>query len=306
MTYFRSFPTVDYEFATDGDPIRTPFQNITVTSEVIQSLIDNDSLYQFYTVRDGERADVVSQRLYGTTDYYWTFYLVNPDVRNCGWPLSEQELTARLNEDLPGECLVFLPQDAVDTGNDTSWLQHQMIEQFSVGDRIFGQVSGAAGTIYSRNVNLGQMFVELDEGSPGFVANETVVDVQGSAPNSTLTVRIVHSPAHLAIHHVEDGDGDHVDIDYALDFRGRGPESIAENVSGLPDNAGPGPDGNYIGGVVGDIENPDIYADSSPYTIITFKEYYDEKNDNLSQIKVIKPSAIAQVARLFNNSLKNS
>lgn len=306
MSYFRNFPSVDYQFASDDKPVNTAFPNLTITSEVIQSLIDNDSLYQLYTVRDGERSDVVSQRLYGTTDYYWTFYLLNEDIRNCGWPLSEVELTAKMNEDIPGEVLVFLPQDEVDLGNDTNWLQHAMIEQFSVGDRIFGQVSGAAGTIYARNVNLGQMFVELDEGSPGFVANEVVVDVQGAAPNSQLTVRIVHSPAHLAIHHVEDGDGDHVDVDYALDFRGRGPESNSENVSGLPDGAGPGPDGNYIGGVVGDIENPDIYADSSPYTIVTFKDYYDEKNDNLSQIKVIKPGAIGQVVRLFNNSLKNS
>jgi hypothetical protein len=220
--------------------------------------------------------------------------------------LSEQELTAKMNEDLPGEVLVFMSQDEVDLGNDTNWLQHAMIEQFSVGDRIFGQVSGAAGTIYARNVNLGQMFVELDAGSPSFVANEVVVDVQGSAPDSQLTVRIVHSPAHLAIHHVEDGDGDHVDVDYALDFRGRGPESDSENVSGLPDGAGPGPNGNYIGGVVGDIENPDIYSDSSPYTIVTFKEYYDENNDNQSQINVIKPGAIAQVVRLFNNRVKNN
>lgn len=303
MGYFRNFPTIEYTFSSDGKPEAVEFQNLIRFSEVIQNLADNQSLYEYYNVRDGERPDTVSRRLYGTTDYYWTFYLLNEDIRHCGWPLSEAELALKLAEDIPGNCLVFLPQDDVDTGNDTGWLQAAMIEQFEIGGTIFGSVSGASGTIYARNVNLGQIFVRLDPGSPNFNANETVVDTESGAPNFSLITRIVHAPASLAIHHFEDGDGDHVDVDYALEFRGRGSEEDENVTTGLPANAGPGPDGNYIGGVVGDLTFPDPYAELSPYSAVTFKEYYDDQNDSLSRIRVIRQSAISEIVRLFNRSI---
>ena len=304
MPYFNNFPTVPYKFATTGKSEPVEFQNLTAAARVVLDSIDDDALYTKYNIIDGARHDIVSYSLYNTPDYYWTFYLINPDLRKCGWPLSSDELNKKLKEDVPGECLVFLPQDTVDTGNDTNYLQHAMIEQFSVGDRIFGQVSGASGTVYARNVNLGQMFVRLDEGSPGFRTNESVVDKNVGQPDSSLIVRIVHSPAELAIHHFEDGDGDHVDVDYALDFRGRGPETDPDVTDGLPANAGPGPDGNYVGGVVGDLTDVDPYATASQYSAVTFREYYENKNDDLSQIKVIKPSAIVEFSRLFNNAIR--
>lgn len=303
MAYFKNFPKVPYRFASTGKPEFVEFQNITAISQIFSEAIDDESLYTLYTVKDGTRPDLLSYQLYGTPEYYWTFYMINDHVRHSGWALSAEELEAKINEDLPGECLVFLPQNTVDLGNETNYLQHAMIEQFSVGDRIYGQISGASGTVYARNVNLGQMFVRLDAGSKNFIANEGVVDTQVGQPNSFLTARIVHSPASLAIHHFEDGDGDHVDVDYALDFRGRGSELVPANVAGLPANAGPGPDGNYVGGVVGDLVNPDPYSSMSPYRAITFKEYYDNFNDHLSRIRIIKPGSIASVARLFHNSI---
>lgn len=303
MAYFKNFPTVKYCFATESKTDTAEFQNITAYSRLLLDSLDDDSLYTFYDIEDGARSDIVSYNLYNTTDYYWTFYLVNEHIRKQGWPLSYDELNRKIVEDLPGEVLVFMPQDEVDKGDNTNFLQHAMIEQFMVGDRIFGQISGAKGTVYARNVNLGQMFVRLDEGSPGFLRNESVVDKQVGQPNSTLICRIVHSPADLAVHHFEDGDGDHIDVDYALDFRGRGSELDPDVTAGLPITAGPGPDGNYIGGVVGDIVTPDPYASTSSYKAITFREYYEDVNDNLSRIKIIRPSAITNIARLFHTSI---
>jgi len=285
MSYFNSFPTVKYQFSSTEKTADVEFTNIVSFSEVFEGVADDESLYQFYDVADGERPDIVSQRLYDTPEYYWTFYLLNDGLRQCGWPLSYDSLLAKLNEDIPGECLVFLPS-VVDLGDETNFQQHAMIEQFAVGDSIFGQQSGASGVVYARNVNLGQMFVRKTNTIP-FQANEVVVDVVAGAPNSQLTVRIVHSPAHLAYHHFEDGDGDHVDVDYAVDFRGRGPEGATD----------------LIGGVFDDLVTPDVYANSAPYTGITFREFYEEKNADLSRIKVLRPGTTAKFVALHNKSM---
>lgn len=301
MSYFANFPLIEYKFEGSKKPIQ--FTNLLAYSRVFNNIGDDQTLYRLETVIDGERPDILSNRLYGSPEYYWSFYLLNEKIQSKGWPLSTQNLIKRMKKDIPGECLVFLPQESVDRGNDTNWLQHEMIEEFKIGDKAYGLISGACGTIYDRNVNLGQIFVDLDEGSSSFIPNEVIVDSL-SNPNSQLTVRIVHSPAYEAIHHFEDGDGDHIDVDYALDFRGRGSELISENVEHLPDEAGPGPDGNYVGGVVGSLQFPNAY-DSSRYNQVTFREFYENENDDLSRIRIIRPGLMNRFAKLFKESIEN-
>ena len=298
--YFKNFPEVEYRFAGSTSARHcVNFTNLTAYSEILNSIQDDASLYRFYDVQDGDRPDTVSYRLYGDTSYYWTFYFMNPHLRTQGWPLSEADLLTKMSEDLPGECLVFLPQDEVYTGPDTGYAQHPLIDNFPIGSTIFGQISGAAGVVYARNVNLGQLFVRKTNNTP-FVANEQCVNTLTGSPSSRLTARIVHNPAYLAVHHFEDGDGDHVDVDYALDFRGRGSELESENTSGLPSGAGPGPDGNYIGGVVGNLVYPDP---ETTYSTVTFKEFYLDQNEKLSRLKVLRKSEVDKISRLFHKSI---
>jgi len=283
MTYFDKFKEVPYTFK-NGKKVK--FTNMTTYSDVFDQVVDATSVYSFFSVTDGERPDIVSERLYGTSDYYWTFFMLNPDLREKGWPQSVENLNKLMNEQLPGECLVFLPQDGVDVGDNTDYLQHAMIDAFPVGSNIFGQISGASGVVYARNVDLGQLFVRKTNDIP-FLRNESVVDVFEGAPDSQLIARIVHNPAYLAVHHFEDGDGDNVDVDYALDFRGRGNEGET----------------NIIGGVVGDLVTPDPYALTAPYNTVTWKEWYQNQNQDLSNIKIVKPGLIGEFVKLRANSL---
>jgi hypothetical protein len=47
-----------------------------------------------YTIGDGERPDITSHMLYGTTAYHWTFFTINDHLRKgiSEWPLSQNEL----------------------------------------------------------------------------------------------------------------------------------------------------------------------------------------------------------------------
>ena len=306
MAYFNQFPSVNYRFEdTDGNQTELEYTNLIAFSAVIDDIIEDQTTYSYHTIHDGERPDILSYRLYGTVDYYWTFYIMNPHLKYCGWPLSSRDLQTKMDEDLPGQCLVFLPQQEVSYGSETGWTQHEMIENFPIGSTVYqtqGSGDVAIGTVYARNVNLGQIFVRND--NDVIFANNTIIVNSLSAPTEILIPRIIFDPAHLATHHFEDGDGDHVDVDFSLDFRGRASELSAENVSGLPEGAGPGPDGNYLGGVVGDPVNPDPYSGTSPYTNVTYKEFYQNTNDAASRIKILKPNIVGRFVALHKQSLK--
>ena len=47
-----------------------------------------------YQLLDGERPDHLSQRLYGTPIYHWTFLLLNPQIKNIwdDWPMAFNQL----------------------------------------------------------------------------------------------------------------------------------------------------------------------------------------------------------------------
>jgi len=276
MTYFRNFSSVDYFFGNNSTT--TPYTNISQYSTILDQIEDNSSAYRLISVQDGERPDQLSQRLYDTTDHYWSFFLLNPQLKQHGWPCSEKDLLVKIEADLPGVCLVFFGND---TNSSSGYTQQITVGKFPIGSTVTGQTSGATGTVYAKNALLGQVFVKDISGT--FQQNEVI-----DSGDYTVTVSIVHNPAYLAIHHVEDGNGNNVDVDYSTDFRGRGPEDPEE-----------------LGGVFDDADNPDIYANISPYTTVSYLESYIQTNDAVRKLKVLKPGVATQVQRLLRESLKN-
>ena len=102
MSFFKNFPKTFYDFLNQGEnyQIDNIFQHVIIESDIF----DNPNLYQKYRIRDGERPDVASYRLYGTTEFYWTFFLINDKLRKDGinaWPLSDIEFRKYINEKYP-------------------------------------------------------------------------------------------------------------------------------------------------------------------------------------------------------------
>ena len=285
MSYFRHFSKVPYVFG-DQRSEAVEFTNLSSYVDILDQVQDQSTIYRFYQVRDGERPDTVSFNLYGTTEHYWTFFLLNQNLREIGWPLSQRELFKVAERDVPGECLVFFGSD---TNSETGATQHEIVGKFPVGTTINGTISGAAGIVYAKNPLLGQIFVKKTNSIP-FQANETVIDTIGTGSNFNLVCRIVHNPAYTAIRSVEDGEGRNVDVDFSADFRGRPPETA----------------GDIPGGVFDDAENPDIFADSSPYKRVSFLEHYENVNTRQSRIRVLKRDVVDQISRLYRRALENA
>lgn len=92
MSFFSQFPTTTYDANMDGtlDEVTDIFRYVDVEDRRIDNLIT----YSFYEILDGERPDIVSQKLYGSPNYYWTFFVINDTLKHGleDWPKSAQEM----------------------------------------------------------------------------------------------------------------------------------------------------------------------------------------------------------------------
>ena len=191
--FFKFFPVVDYKFGDNGSTNK--IQNITVYANIIDQVINNVSAYTEYYVLPEDRPDTVSEKLYGTPNYHWTFYLANEDVRSSGWPLSPRQLFNQITE--------LYPTRVITT-------RTKLTDKFKVGQTITGSTTSATATIGKRNLDLGQLFLESVSGT--FVAGENITSLNNDGVTETI-VATSFEYQYNAAHHYENAAGEIVDID---------------------------------------------------------------------------------------------
>lgn len=251
MSFFNYFPIVDYKFGNEANP--DIFENIAVYADIIDQLKDNIAFYQDYTIEEGERPDQLSYKIYDNTDYHWTFFLLNDNIRESGWPLSNEDIIEKAINTYPNTTLTTKTQ--ITTLNRT--IQENSI--FLVGRTVSGNTSGATGIIDHRHLDLGQIVITGVEGT--FIPGETVSSTNAEGDVETILLDSV-SLEYNAAHHYENADGEVVDIDPTV-----GPGALLVEV--------------------------------------TYLERLVERNDELKQIRVIKPSVINQVVNSFREAVQS-
>ena len=92
MAFFTQFPKTQYSVESDG--ILSTITDLYRYVDVIEKSSQNVLAYKIVDVFDGERPDNLSQRLYGTPDYYWTFFIVNDNLKEGieAWPKGDSEV----------------------------------------------------------------------------------------------------------------------------------------------------------------------------------------------------------------------
>lgn len=136
--YFQNFPTMQYDLYGEGHTLE--LVDIFRTVRPKASIKDNLLLYSKYTIQDGERPDQLSQKLYGSPDYFWTFFMVNENLVNVhkDWPLSRKEFEEMIEIKYDGYVLT--------TEEDIS-------TSFSKGEIVQGLLSGARGILEYKDCN---------------------------------------------------------------------------------------------------------------------------------------------------------
>ena len=189
--YFRNFENVRYRFGDNESPVL--FNNLTAYTDILDQLKDNVSLYNKYTIVSGERPDTLSYKLYGTTDFYWTFYILNDHIRLSGWPLPDFELLYIAKSKYPHRTIV--------TNTNFANL-------FPIGQVVTGQQSNTSGAVIAKRPDFGQIIIETTD---SFTVGESV-QYRDTDNNFQSVVVVTDTLQFNAIHHYEDSDAVYQDL----------------------------------------------------------------------------------------------
>ena len=194
MAYFYNFPNVAYKFGNEES--LTSFQDISAYVDIIDQVKDDVNFYQYYTVQDGDRPDIVSFKIYGSPHYHWTFYLLNDNLKTQGWPLGNINIEEMAQKHFPNTTLT--------TTDDLTGI-------FLPGQTVSGSSSGATGEVVKRRLDFGQIIIE---GTRSFEADEVITSTVNDVVQSvTLTGA---SAEYNSVHHYENDAGQYVDVDPAV------------------------------------------------------------------------------------------
>jgi hypothetical protein len=189
--YFQNIKNVVID--VDGSGNRDILKNLTAKAKVSNALINNVGFYQTITVIDGERPDHLSQRLYNTPHFHWTFLLLNPQIKNIwdDWPMSSAQLIEYCTNKYQ-----YLAGDTDDS----------LVDKFILGETVTGGVSGATGIVKEIHVNLGYVTIEKLIGT-FTVTGETI---QGLTSTDSVNCNFIKSQAYAPHHHISDSTEDWV------------------------------------------------------------------------------------------------
>ena len=90
--FFNQFPKTQYSI--ENNAIQSVITDYFRYVDVIDRLAQNTYAYSAVDILDAERPDTLSYRLYGTPDYYWTFFITNDSLKDgiTAWPKGDSEI----------------------------------------------------------------------------------------------------------------------------------------------------------------------------------------------------------------------
>jgi hypothetical protein len=266
MSFFKQFPLVDYDIGLNGTINK--MVNLFRSVRPIRSFVDNPSLYTYYEIKNGERPDVVSQQLYGTSEFYWTFFVINEFLHDGYkvWPMSQEQLYKYIQEEYNGYAI------STRVSFIDSTIQNSIAGLFEIGETITGANSGAQGTLTKKDIDLNQLVVQNMTNSAAFhgrrddgSATTPFESISGSKTFDDVSTHNVW-PYAEAPHHY-----------YMLDDEGV--KRQFTNMSHIFDT-------EYAVG-------------SSALEYVSNRQYLYDQNDERSKIRVISPNAIGEFVDKF-------
>lgn len=168
-------------------------QNISVYAEVLDEVKTNSAFYKNYYIRNGDRADNLAFSLYENPTLHWTFYMMNDNLREQGWPLDHVGIVEKAKKDFP--YITLTTEDSITSSFDVG----VTVEATQSSD---GSPSLATGVIQSVNLDLGQLVIETTS-SENFKATDIVTAQQTMDQLQLVSVEDQYLAAH---HYVQDGE----------------------------------------------------------------------------------------------------
>ena len=344
MPFFQQFPKTAYDFGSNG--IDTTVVDLFRFVKANDRFFDDVLTYQYYQVRNGDRPDVVSNILYGTPDYYWTFFIINEHLKSgiSGWPMMQEELDTYLETEYSGIAIETRPIIVRDGDGLITEQRNSLADRFTIGETITGLLSGARGELLSKNTQLSQLVVQpitqyrltVSAGSGSYTQGESISMTLPDGKVRSAEIVTVEDSTHLIIEYVTGtfivgknivGDISTCTRTYvsiaALDLVFQNSELIVGNLSEdsvttykVWDYA-EAPH-HYIDGN-GSILYNSIHIDeqnssegvqsgtsNSELTVVSNRAYEIDVNDARSNIRVVRPNSIYKFVQIYQSLINNN
>jgi len=192
MSYFSNFKTLPYDL--QGDGVQDKILDLTRIVVANKAKIDDIVYYSYVQVLDGERIEQLSQRLYGTPDFYWTFLVINPKIKNVwnDWPKNSAQLL---------DYSIYKYADFAALACSTT---DDLLGKFIQGEYIQGVLSEAIGQILAIHTN--DKYITIKHVSGTFRTEGE--DLFGLSSTDSITANEIVSRAYAPSYHIDDSTGD--------------------------------------------------------------------------------------------------
>lgn len=266
-SFFNKFDKIPYSSShIPATNIPNIYKHVIANSD----LLDDITLYKFYRISQGERPDQLSQKLYGTSDFHWVFFIINTHLKQGlgNWPLNQVDFEEYLAEEFSGTVVNTRPKFIRNSDGILISIDNSVAGRFQIGEPVTGILSGASGTIIGKDPNLQQLIIGDVTGE--FRENELV---RGELSGDTISTYEVFK---------------YVDA----------PKEYHDPEGRVVDNAlfiGGSTDGLVRGG-----HNPNTLEAKS------YRECEEALNEARSNIRIIKPDYIHQFVTRFEDLLKDA
>jgi len=89
MFYFEPFPTINYDIKKNGN--KTEVTDLFLRYKILDVFKNQSAVYYNYSIKDGERPDVIAAKYYDDESLDWIILLVNNIVDpQFDWPLDNK------------------------------------------------------------------------------------------------------------------------------------------------------------------------------------------------------------------------
>ena len=190
--FFRNYPKIEYLIDRDGSTVLLTdiSRAVSVNSLTVPDDMSNYTLYDIY---DGDRPDIVSHKLYGDVQYYWTFFIINDRLKagyNLEWPLSAVDFSRMIeNEYAKYSAITFLPTKNLDLSSNTDFSLIPLNETYLpyLKLSLLDNTSWAKILKYDTTLHQCIVYDPTDINSGISVSRESFVKYKTTNPNNQLS-----------------------------------------------------------------------------------------------------------------------
>jgi len=310
MEYFSRYSLVNYIFDSAKPGSQTVI-NILNSAKFVDVMPERSSkCYVDYIVKDGEKPEHISDRVYRRPDYHWVVLMANKIYNPYwDWPMSVDQMDRYLESKYPGSALFYecLGSGAVNfTQSGTSTLLTAEESNFVVGNtltQVKSNIITVTGTIIEWNPTYRKLVVDNVAGG-AFSKNIATTSVNSRGKTFTVTPKRVVQTNQEAVHHFVDDFNNQLDPYAKINYYEYDDNKIFARYNIFYNNRDGLPTSTTIGATGSNDFILNKYINGSQDNAITNRRNAEIENDVKRAVKILRPEYVPNVVKQFETLFK--